>query len=176
MYKILSIGGKEYKLEYTVRASLYEECIEKMVNLFGATSATIAEAAITEGLNKEDKFQVQKVLLDSIAKQMYNIPGIALTLFYAGLMEHHGTGKNGDGTIRSKEDAEELIYAYFEDHKDDGEDTFADILAICTKQMLEDGFFRRTGLEKIMSQEEKSKEKTKPNRATRRAKTKVSEK
>lgn len=176
MYKILPIGGKDYKLEYTVRASLYEECVEKMVNLFGSASAAIAEESITKELSPEDKLQVQKSLLDAITKQMYSIPGIALTLFYAGLMEHHGTGKNGDKTICSKDDAEELIYKYFEDHKEDGEDTFADILAICTNQMQEDGFFRRVGLEKILSQGEESKEKPKPNRATRRAKAKASEK
>lgn len=172
MYKILSIGGKEYKLEYTVRAALYEECVEKMINLFGSTAGAIKEENLTKGLNQEDRLKVQEQLLDSLRKQIYGLPGIALTLFYAGLMEHHGTGKNGDRTICSKDDAEELIYAYFEDHKEDGEGTFADILAICVNQMEEDGFFRRVGLEKILSQEEK----VKPNRATRRSKTKVSEK
>lgn len=176
MYKILPIDGKEYKLQYTVRAALYEDCIEEMVNLFGSTSATIAESEITEGLNEADKLKVQISLLEAIAKQMYSIPQIALTFFYAGLMEYHGTGKNGDRTICSKDDAEELIYKYFDDHKEDGEDTFADILAICTRQMQEDGFFRRVGLEKILSQNEKSKEKPKPNRATRRTKAKDSEK
>lgn len=174
MYKILSIGGKEYKLEYTVRASLYEECVEKMINLFGSTAGVIKEENLTKGLNQEDRLKVQEQLLDSLRKQIYSLPGIALTLFYAGLMEHHGTGKNGDRTICSKDDAEELIYAYFEDHKEDGEGTFADILAICVKQMEEDGFFMRTGIEKILSQVEKTEENPKPNRATRRARTKAS--
>ena len=37
MYKILEIGGKEYKLEYTIEASLYDECVERLIKFLGKT-------------------------------------------------------------------------------------------------------------------------------------------
>ena len=30
MYKVLMIDGKEYKLEFSIEASLYNDCIEKI--------------------------------------------------------------------------------------------------------------------------------------------------
>lgn len=179
MYKLLKIKNREYKLEYTVRASLYEDCIETMVNLFGSVAGIMTEDSMTKDLNPNDKLEVQKSLMEALRRQVYGLPNITLTLFYAGLMEYHGTGRNGDGTIRSKDDAESLVYDYFEDHKDDGLDTFADILSICVSQMQEDGFFRRVGIEKLLSQgeeTEKTEEKKKPNRATRRATAKDTKK
>ena len=30
MYKILTIGGEDYKLEYTIEAALYSDCVAKL--------------------------------------------------------------------------------------------------------------------------------------------------
>ena len=33
MYKMLNIGGKDYKIEYTMEAALCNECVEETTNL-----------------------------------------------------------------------------------------------------------------------------------------------
>lgn len=173
MYKVLNIGGKDYKLEYTIEASLYEDCVETMMNLFGSIAVASDPEKTMKGLKGENRERAEKGIATALKKQTFGIPKIALTLFYAGLMEHHGTGRFGDGTVLSKEDAKRVVYQYFDEHKEDGEDTFADILSICINQMMEDDFFRRTGLEKLLTQ---NADIGKKNRTQRRAEKKVSEK
>lgn len=173
MYKVLNIGSKDYKLEYTIEASLYEDCVETMMNLFGSVAVASNPEEATKGLEGENKARVEEGIVSSLKSQTFGLPKIALTLFYAGLMEHHGNGRYGDGTVLSKEDAKQVIYQYFDEHKEDGTDTFADVLSICVNQMMEDDFFRRTGLEKLLTQ---SVENGKKNRAQRRAEKKTSEK
>ena len=47
MYKTLTIGGKDYKLEYTIEASLYGDCIEKLITFISKTAgATEVELSL----------------------------------------------------------------------------------------------------------------------------------
>ena len=128
--KVIKIGNKEYKFEFTIEASLYGECTE-------ALTAFLTNA-VSAGTN-----------LKEVLKSISDIPQTALTLFYAGLLEHHG--EDGDGTVTTKKDAKRLIKQYFEDKKDTDEADFYAILALMIEVMEEDGFFKRTGLEKILT-------------------------
>lgn len=144
MYKVLTVNGKDYKLEYTIEASLYDECIEKLVSFFekafGAMDA-----------DDEDESKRETAIRKSISG-ISNIPATTLSVFYAGLLEHHGTGRNGDKSVRSKEDAKDIIRSYFEEHDEDGTGNYYDLLMICVNQMGDDGFFKRIGLERMTSQ------------------------
>ena len=97
-------------------------------------------------------------------------PNTALELFYMGLLQHHG--EDGDGTVLDIKSAKRLVTQYFaeQDTAENGINDFAALLSVCMNQMGEDGFFKRTGLEKIMAQSTG----VKPNRAARRAATKGS--
>lgn len=171
MYKILKIGGVDYKLEYTVEASLYEECIEKLMNFVGNAYEGINNDEMKE-LSGEELREARRNVMKERISSVSNIPSVAMTVFYAGLLENHGMGLHGDKTIRNKEDAKELVRQYFDEHKDDGTDNFYDILLICMEQMGEDDFFKRTGLEKMTENVQTSK----GNRAQRRAAEKASAK
>lgn len=127
--KIIKIGNKEYKFEFTIEASLYGECTE-------ALTAFLSDVGTTGGNLKE------------VLKSISDIPQTALTLFYAGLLEHHG--EDGDGTVLCKKDAKRLIKQYFEDKKDTDEADFYSVMALMIGVMEEDGFFKRTGLEKVL--------------------------
>lgn len=129
----LTIGGKDYHIEFTIEASLYNECTEKVTGLL----SSIGEAA-----NKEEL----KGILSSIA----DIPQTTLTMFYAGLLEHHG--EEGDRTILSKKDAKKLIKQYLEEHKEDNTGNFYGVMEMLIGQMGEDGFFELIGLGQMMSQ------------------------
>ena len=127
--KAIRIGNKEYKFEFTIEASLYGECTE-------ALTLFLTEVG-TSGGNIKD-----------VLKSISNIPQTALTLFYAGLLEHHG--EDGDNTVPTKKEAKQLIKQYFEDKKDTDEADFYAIMALMIEVMEEDGFFKRTGLEKVL--------------------------
>lgn len=169
MYKIVTIGGKDYKLEFTIEASLYGECTEKLINFMGKTMGAAEEKSITDGLSEQGKAEVRRQLLSNSISGISNMPDTGLTLFYAGLMEHHG--EDGDRTVLSKQHAKKLLKQYFAEHAGDGTDNFYDLVAMLMEQMGEDGFFQRTGLEKMLGQ---SAAET-GNRQQRRAAAKASE-
>lgn len=127
--KVIKIGNKEYKFEFTIEASLYGECTEALT----AFLTNVGSA----GTN-----------LKEVLKSISDIPQTALTLFYAGLLEHHG--EDGEGTVTTKKDAKRLIKQYFEDKKDTDEADFYAIMALMIEVMEEDGFFKRTGLERVL--------------------------
>ena len=166
MYKVLTIGGKDYKLEYTVEAALYEDGVDHLINFLGNTFGPIGEEKMTEGLPEEDKRKVRAELIRGFRSGVINLPNTALTLFYTGLLEYHGP--DGDGSILSKSDAKKLVKQLFQEQPEDGIRDFAMLLDLCMSQMAEDDFFKRTGLERFMTP-------SKPNRATRRAAKKQSD-
>lgn len=126
--KVIKIGNKEYKFEFTIEASLYGECTE-------ALTAFLANFGVAGNVK-------------DILKNISNLPQTALTLFYAGLLEHHG--EDGDGTVTTKKDAKRLIKQYLEDKKDTDEADFYAILNLMIEVMEEDGFFKRTGLNRVL--------------------------
>lgn len=154
MYKVLQIGGKDYKLEYSIEASLYADCTASLTGL-------MAEIQIA-GDSKDIK---------RIVSELSNIPQTTLTIFYAGLMEHHGVHPDGDGSVPDIQTAKHLIAQYLKEHSEDDTGNFFGIMQMCIEQMGEDGFFKLTGLEGMMNQFSQT---AKPNRATRRAEAKAS--
>lgn len=126
MYKILNIGGDEYKLEFSIEASLRNECIEKITEIMMLLSAA------------DNNGDVKDVL-----KGLSNIPGTALECFYSGLLEHHGS--NGDGTVKNIGDAKRLVVSMIRDEESEY-NNWNDIMTLCVNQMAEDGFFELVGL------------------------------
>jgi len=149
----LTIGGKEYTFTYTVDASLCEECVEKTTGLM-----------MQIGMAQDEKD------LRKMVSGIANVPTTALSMFYAGLLEHHGSGRDGDKSVRSKEDALDLIKQYFAENPDDENANFYGLLTMILGQMGDDGFFKTIGLEAMFSQAENA---PKPNRAQRRASAKA---
>lgn len=168
MYKVLTIGGKDYRLEYNIEASLYKDGVDRLINFLSGAFGASGEAEITKGLSKEDKTKVRIELMNALREEVINLPDTALTLFYAGLLEYHGA--DGDGTILSKKDAKSLVKQLFEEQPEDGICDFASLLSTCLDQMGEDGFFKKTGMERVVGQNEAAK----PNREARRAAAKAS--
>ena len=137
--KKIKIGDKEYTFEFTIEASLFNECTEKLTNFI---------TDINEAQNKNDLKQVFASISD--------IPQTALTMFYAGLLEHHG--EDGDGTVLSKKDAKKLIKEYFAENKDNEKSDFYSILTEMFECMNDDGFFEIVGLTKMYKEGQKTQE------------------
>lgn len=133
MYKVLNIDGQEYKLEYSIEASLYADCVSNLTCL-------MADIGMAED-NKDVK---------GILHGMSNVPQTALVLFYAGLMEAHGRHSNGDGRVPDLETAKRLIAKYIKEKADTEDGNFYSIMEMCINQMTEDGFFKLVGLDRVI--------------------------
>lgn len=141
--KVLAIGGREYTFEFSIEASLYNECTEKVTNLMVGIGAAQNEADIR-----------------NIIATISNVPQVAMTLFYAGLLEHHGL--SGDGTVKGMSDAKLLIKQYLSEHKDDDKGNFYSIMNEMIGCMGDDGFFELTGLSQMMKSGNESEIKKAP--------------
>lgn len=131
--KLITIGGKEYKFEFSIEASLYNECTEKVAGLF----IDLEEAENTR----------------QVVTSISDVPHTALIMFYAGLLEYHSD------EIKSIDDAKALIKVYF---KEDKEQNFYSVLNQMVDCMSDDGFFKQIGLTQMieaMAEEEQEKPK-----------------
>lgn len=173
MYKIITIDEKDYKLEYTIEAALYKECTEKLIEFMGKTIGASEAAIVPKEMDEAQQYQYLQNILHQTISGITNIPDVALTIFYAGLLEHHG--EDGDRSIVTQKDAKRLVKKYFKEQEnvENGVTDFVALINLCLEQMGEDGFFKRTGLETILMKA--AEDEQKPNRAARRAKRKDSE-
>lgn len=130
---ILNIGKKDYNIEFNIEASLNTECVDQITEFVC-------------GLNKSSHKNLIQSVLDSVKDK----PKTVLAMFYAGLLEHHGT-EDGDGTITSKADAKKLLKQYFAEHKEDGAGNYYSLYTLLLGQMEDDGFFELIGLEQTMN-------------------------
>ena len=129
MYSILKIGDKEYKLEFSFEASMYSDCVSSVMKIISGMSESDAESVISS---------------------MADLPKTAVTLLYAGLLEHHGS--EGDRAVPDKRTAKALAKQWILEQGEDG--NFYTLMKLCIDQMGEDGFFKLTGLEDMMSSTE----------------------
>lgn len=146
MYKVLEIGGKDYKLEYSMEASLYGDCTDEVLHFIEKTAEVSVE--IDPDTPAE---QLEGIMRDKMAKYIHNIsnlPQRVLTLFYAGLIEHHGNHSGGDRTVCGKDDAKRLLAQYLREHRGDEYGDFFSMMNMIIEQMGEDGFFDLIGLDK----------------------------
>lgn len=142
MYKVLKIGSEDYKFEFSIEASLYGDCIEKITGLM-----------INVELGQDE--DSRRYLVSGLA----DIPSTAATCFYAGLLEHHGK-EEGDGKVPNLSAAKRLAVALLKDENSEYENWY-DILNLCMEQMSEDGFFGLVGLGDLLGAQT-------PKRKTRR--------
>lgn len=132
------VEGKEFTLEYTFEAAENHKCVDAMMDIFGGAMMTKIDDTKSEAL------QIRDFLMT-----ISDLPRMAMDMFYAGLLEHHG--EDGDGTITSRLDAKRLYKQFC---KENPEDTMATsyygLITAISNQMEADGFFKRTGLEDIL--------------------------
>lgn len=112
------INEKEYTLEYTFEAVANEDCVRKTIELIS-------------GMEDEER---------SLGERIAIMPNSIITLFYAGLLEHHSE------EIKEEKDAKQLLKQYMKENKDDDKATFYGVMLDIIEQMGTDGFFKQVGL------------------------------
>jgi len=151
MYKIITIAGHEYKIEYSIEASMYNDFVEKISDYVINFSTMIAKNNVKgEGVKSQnDLINLSTDAIKEMLKvQATSTPKLALYGFRAGLMEHQDI---------SLEDSKSLYKQYLtEYHK-----TATDVLAEVMEKVQEDNFFAMIGLDltKMMKTSNKSSKK-----------------
>jgi len=148
--KRITIDRKEYTIEFSIEATLYNECTEKVMDLM--VSAGVTEAEVNdENLSAKEK---TSIMADAFTKNVSDVPQKALTLFYAGLMEHHG--EFGDRTVLSIHEAKRLLVAYMKENEGL---TLYDIMNEMIGEMSKDHFFEKIGVDKMVKNASETAEK-----------------
>lgn len=138
---MITANGKDYKIEFSIEASLYKDCADSVLNTISA-----AEGG-------DVKTQINAVSC---------MPLTVLNMFHAGLLEHHGI--DGDGAVTSIVDSKNILKSYMKENDLDF-DTVSNMLF---DQMVEDGFFKLIGMD--FEVETKPKEVKKPQDHKRKQK------
>lgn len=151
----ITVKGKEYALEYTFEAAERHECIDAAMDIFGGMMTAKIDSTHSE------EMQVRDFLMS-----LSDLPRMAMDMFYAGLLEHHGP--DGDGTIQSRADAR-LLYKQFcrENPEDERAASYYTLCTAIAEQMEKDGFFKRAGMEDILGNMEslvKNEQKKQPKK------------
>lgn len=149
----IKIGNKNYKLEYTIEASLYKDCAETVINFMSNVA------------NAENKNEIKEVLSATI-----DVPNTCMTCFYAGLLENHGE------EITSLGDAKQLIKVWFKENQDNEKGNFYGLFMDLLEIMGEDGFFKQLGLTQLVNEAEEATENAKIPQDHKKKQTKVSKK
>lgn len=147
--RTLTIGKIDYTIEFSIEASLYNDCTEKITALM----AGIAEA--------QSKANV-KTLISSMA----DIPQTTLHMLHAGLLEHQE-----NLTIA---DTKAIIKQYLLERKGQEDGNYYSLMEVLIEEMANDGFFEMIGLDK-MFQTEPKKEPKKPQDHKKKSNVKVIE-
>lgn len=145
----LVIGGKEYKIEYSIEASLYKDFTEKMIDII-------------------DKFSEQKELVDKkkFIETVLDIPSTTITMLYAGLLENYE-----DITVK---EVKGIVKEYLKEPSETQRDFFT-LMSTLIEEMASEGFFGLIGLGNVTVQ--KTKEPKVPqDHKKKETKAKVTEK
>ncbi len=140
--KKITINNKEYTLTFSIEATLYNECTISVMDMF-------LKGGMIEGSAEDmNMSNVMENLMVTIA----DMPRKALTLFYAALLEHHGS--EGDKSVLGIHDAKTLLTKYISENGKSFRDVFGEMMDL----MADDSFFDLIGLNQITGDLEKSSE------------------
>lgn len=141
--KILTIDGKEYKLEYSFMAAEHRETVQKMFNVVSG-AYLVKKADLLEDGNSENKKEVvANAMIEGTSEMVADIPHIVKTAFYSGLLENH-------------EVSEEAAYALMKQYMKENKISFRKLFDDIKECMEEDGFFDLSGLTEMMEEMNKS--------------------
>lgn len=148
--KILTIGGKDYKVEFSFEAAEYKECVDRVFKV-------ISGSYIMKNGPSEDgeKVSMATAIMDGTSDMVSDIPKIAVTTLYAGLLENN--------PVENEQAARALFKQFVKENPEDERASFWGMYDFLRDCMEEDGFFKLTGMDKVIdklneaAEEQKSK-------------------
>ena len=135
--KILTIGGKDYKVEFSFEAAEYKECVDRVFKV-------ISGSYIMKNGPSEDgeKVSMASAIMDGTSDMISDVPKIAVTALYAGLLENN--------PVENEQAAKTLFKQFVKENPDDERASFWGMYDFMRDCMEEDGFFKLTGMDKVI--------------------------
>lgn len=144
--RILTIGGKEYKIEFSFDAAEYKACVDKVFKV--VSGGYIMKRGIT---GEEGKAEMAKAMMDGTADMISDMASLSITCFYAGLLENT--------PVKDEKAAKQLFKQFVKENPDDDRASFLGMYEFLKGCMEEDGFFKLTGLDKYLKDMSEAMEK-----------------
>lgn len=145
--KTLKIGDKEYVLEFAFDAAQNKDCVNRIFKM--VSGGYLGKQGITGDMG-ESKSDVANAMVNGVAEMYAEIPETVIAAFYAGLMENNA--------VSGKVEAKKLLKQYFKENPDDESATFMGMYNLIRECMEDDGFFKLTGLDKMLLDQKKMAE------------------
>lgn len=137
--KILTIGGKDYKVEFSFEAAEYKDCVDSIFKVI--SGSYIMKNGPTD---ENEKISVATAILNGTSDMVSDIPKIAVTALYAGLLENN--------PVENEQAAKALFKQFVKENPDDERASFWGMYDFLRDCMEEDGFFKLTGMDKVIAQ------------------------
>ena len=137
--KILTIGGKDYKVEFSFEAAEYKNCVDKAFKVVSGSYM-----ARRSNYDKEDKQAMMEMIIDGTADMVSDMPLVVTSFLYAGLLEHN--------PVSDEAEAKVLFKQFIKENPDDNRASFYGMFTFLKECMEDDGFFKLTGLDKLVEQ------------------------
>ena len=144
--RLLTIGGNEYKVDFSFEAAEYKDCVDKVFKV--VSGGYIMKRGIT---GKEDKSEMATAMMDGTADMFSDMASLSITCLYAGLLENN--------PVEDEKAARALFKQFVKENPDDERATFPGMYEFLKKCMEEDGFFKLTGLDKYLKDMSEAMEK-----------------
>lgn len=144
--RTISIDGQEYVLEYSFAAAEHKSTVQKMFNVVSG-AYLVRDASFDTEEENENKKNTVATMINGVSEMVADIPHIAKTVFYSGLLENQPN--------ISEDEAYQLMKQYMKENKISFNKLFEDIKTC----MEDDGFFDLSGLTEMMESMNQSMEK-----------------
>lgn len=148
--KTLTIGGKDYKIEFSFEAAEHKNCVDK------AFKVVSGSYMVRRGnFGEDDKQGMMEMVIDGTADMVSDMPLVVPSFLYAGLLEHN--------PVSDEAEAKGLFKQFIKENPEDDRASFYGMFDFLKQCMEEDGFFKLTGLDKLvekMNQEAEAKSKS----------------
>lgn len=145
--KTITIGGKDYKIEFSFEAAEHKNCVDKAFKVVSG-SYMVRRGNFSE----DDKQGMMEMVIDGTADMVSDMPAVVPSFFYAGLLEHN--------PVSDEAEAKGLFKQFIKENPDDDRASYYGMFDFLKQCMEEDGFFKLTGLDKLvekMNQEAEAK-------------------
>ncbi|PJJ27836.1 hypothetical protein [Lacrimispora celerecrescens] len=137
--RILTIGGKDYNVEFSFEAAEYKDCVDSIFKVI--SGSYIMKNGPTD---ENEKISVATAILNGTSDMVSDIPKIAVTALYAGLLENN--------PVENEQAAKALFKQFVKEKPDDERASFWGMYDFLRDCMEEDGFFKLTGMDKVIAQ------------------------
>ncbi len=148
--KILTIGGKDYKVEFSFEAAEYKDCVDRVFKVVSG-SYIMKNGPSEEG----EKISIAAAVMNGASDMVSDIPKVAMAALYAGLLENN--------PVENEQAAKALFKQFIKENPEDERASFWGMYNFLRDCMEEDGFFKLTGMDKVIdklneaAEEQKSK-------------------